>query len=60
MEDMRWRADVKTTLLTTVKNQGIWVKYLLQTLEKIMEKTKEKNVCLLVLSFLKSHVDDAK
>ena len=60
MEDMRWRADVKITLLTTVKNQGIWVKYLLQTLEKIMEKTKEKNVCLLVLSFLKSHVDDAK
>ena len=50
MEDMRWRADVKTTLLTTVKNQGIWVKYLLQTLEKIMEKTKEKNAMWMTLS----------
>ena len=59
MEDMRWRTDVKITLLTAVKNQGIWVKYLLQTLEEIMERTKEKNVCLSVFSFLKSHVDGA-
>ena len=59
MEDMQWRTDVKIALLTAVKNQGIWVKYLLQTLEKIMERTEEKNVCLSVFSFLKSHVDGA-
>ena len=49
MKDLKWKRNVMINLLTPIKNQGVWLRYLLASLEFIMKTTNDNNVGLIYI-----------
>ena len=44
--DLQWNESVLINVITPVKNQVVWLKYLLHSLEEVQYKTKDRNVSI--------------
>ena len=50
-EGYNWRSDVMIYLICAVKNQRQWFHYLIDSIEKIIERTKDQHLHLVVVDF---------
>ena len=46
-----WNPDAMIYVLLTVKNQGIWVRHFIDTIENIQEQTKDYNIHPIIVDF---------
>ena len=46
-----WNPDAMVYVVVTVKNQGIWVRHFIDTIEDIQEQTKDYNIHLIIVDF---------
>jgi len=54
MDDHMLKKDAKIYILTVVRDQYVWVKYMIEMLENIVTKTNEANVSLLYFTTFNS------
>ena len=58
MTEWKWKSNVEINLLTPIRNQLSWLKYLIKMLEELTQKTNESNVRFSFLSTLDLKIHD--
>ena len=53
----KWRHKVPIYLVCTVKNQGLWFQYLIQSIEELIKRTNDRNLHLIVVDFHSTDAD---
>ena len=56
----KWNTDAKVYLICAVKNQRQWIKYLIHSLEDLIQRTNDRKLHLIIADFYSQDIDVKK